>query len=44
MDGPVDWVFIPCGHGGCEQCVKRFVRKPCFVCRKKVSKTMRIFC
>lgn len=29
-----------CGHSFCEQCIKSFFRKPCPVCRKKV--TMRV--
>lgn len=44
MDAPVDTVFVPCGHMAvCHACSKKFLKKPCPMCRKRIKIAQRVF-
>merc|ERR1712032_1421107 len=44
MDGPVQTVFVPCGHMlACLSCSRSLENKKCPVCRKRVKQAIRTY-
>lgn len=43
IDKPKDAVLMPCGHRVCHECAPQMIRKPCYACRRKVTKFMRTY-